>query len=98
MEFASHLDLPTTVFHVDSQLINEFGDFLGAFLFSFVLDSADSWTVSSLSSINELNWHCGGVVAVPVSTVDTLGMESFDCFTIMIRVAIIDNRDTELSL
>lgn len=87
MKFASHLDLPTTVFHVDSQLINEFGDLLGAFLLSFVLDSAGSWTVSSVSSINELHRHCEGLVAVPVSTVstvDTLRMESLDCFTIMI--------------
>lgn len=84
MEFASHLDLPTTVFHVDSQLINEFGNLLGAFLFSFVLDSAGSWTVSSMSSINELHRHCEGLGAVSASTVDALRMESFDCFTIMI--------------
>lgn len=84
MKFASHLDLPTTVFHVDSQLIDEFGDLLGAFLLSFVLDSAGSWTVSSMSSINELHRHCVRLLAVPLSYVDTLRMESLDCFTIMI--------------
>ena len=84
MKFASHLDLPTTVFHVDSQLIDEFGDLLGAFLLSFVLDSAGSWTVSSMSSINELHRHGVRLLAVPLSYVDTLRMESLDCFTIMI--------------
>jgi hypothetical protein len=56
MEFASHFNLPTSIFHIDPQLVNQLGNLLGSLLLSFILDSTgDIVALASMTSINELH-------------------------------------------